>query len=420
MKKIRITTALLVASMVMSSLSFTALADETECYDPTPGQTAEADVQDGITTDESGVPDETEVDLEELIPDEIEISDETVIPEVYENSVEVIDSDVSEDAPVIEVEEPDVSFEESYALTITREQMLRWAESQVGKDCNSWQMVDNYCGMVGGSYISYKPYLWSGWNLGDNYNRLESGFLPGDLVFWKRSALTEYEGLSTVNTQESDHIGVITNCYANGFVSVDYDTEAEGKAQKRFHYYSELSFGFRPINFSDSYNIESALTGWQKIGNVWYFFDADGIAVTGERTISGKHYFFNDDATMFTGWRQVGNKWYYYGGSGYVTGWYKIGKSWYYFNSSGAMLTGWQKLSGKWYYFNSSGKMLTGWQKLSGKWYFFESSGAMKTGWYKTGGKWYYFNSSGVMATGSVKIGNKTYRFNSSGVCLNP
>jgi sialidase-1 len=38
-----------------------------------------------------------------------------------------------------------------------------------------------------------------------------------------------------------------------------------------------------------------------------------------------------------------------------MTGWQKIGGVWYYMGPGGVMQTGWQLIGGKWYYFKSSG-----------------------------------------------------------------
>ena len=38
-----------------------------------------------------------------------------------------------------------------------------------------------------------------------------------------------------------------------------------------------------------------------------------------------------------------------------VTGWQRLGGEWYYFDRSGAMKTGWQSIDGVRYYFNRSG-----------------------------------------------------------------
>ena len=115
------------------------------------------------------------------------------------------------------------------------------------------------------------------------------------------------------------------------------------------------------------------------------------------------------------GWQKIDNVWYYYEDGSAVTGWKQISGKWYYFASGGAMQMGWQKISGKWYYFASGGAMQTGWQKISGKWYHFASGGAMQTGWQKIGNVWYYFNAGGDMATGWRTISGKTYYFKENG-----
>jgi GH24 family phage-related lysozyme (muramidase) len=54
-----------------------------------------------------------------------------------------------------------------------------------------------------------------------------------------------------------------------------------------------------------------------------------------------------------------------------LTGWQKVGDFWYYLNSNGAMATGWLKDDDRWYYLNENGQMLTGWYQYSnGKWYY--------------------------------------------------
>ena len=160
-------------------------------------------------------------------------------------------------------------------------------------------------------------------------------------------------------------------------------------------------------------------TGWQKIDNAWYYFDADGIMQRGWRTIGNARYHFSMDGIMQTGWQKVNNKWYYLSAGGAMqTGWQKIGKVWYYFNTDGVMQTGWQKIGSNWYYFGAGGAMQTGWQKINNKWYYMSAGGAMQTGWQKIGGSWYYFSAGGAMQTGWQKISNKWYYFRSGGAMV--
>ena len=160
-------------------------------------------------------------------------------------------------------------------------------------------------------------------------------------------------------------------------------------------------------------------TGWQKIDNAWYYFDADGIMQRGWRTIGNSRYHFSMDGIMQTGWQKVNNKWYYLSAGGAMqTGWQKIGNVWYYFNSDGVMQTGWQKIGSTWYYFSAGGGMQTGWQKIGNYWYYFSAGGAMQTGWQKIGNVWYYFSPGGGMQTGWQKINNTWYYFRSGGAMV--
>ena len=106
--------------------------------------------------------------------------------------------------------------------------------------------------------------------------------------------------------------------------------------------------------------------GWKKIGNFWFFFNADGTAKQNE-------------------WFQDGSNWYYCGNSCVAySGWGKVDGSWYYFSKANVMCTGWIRPSNSYYYLNpTSGKMVTGWAQIGGKWYYFSTDsnnlGAMLT-----------------------------------------
>ena len=144
-----------------------------------------------------------------------------------------------------------------------------------------------------------------------------------------------------------------------------------------------------------------------------YYFDKNGVMKTGwvssstyDPTWKGEWAYFDTNGKMVVGWKKISGKWYYF--------YQEAEEDW------ALMVTGWQQIDDSWYYFNSDGTMKTGWKKISGSWYYFKSNGVMKTGWLQLDGNWYYFKSSGVMVTGSLKIGNKTYNFGSDGVCKNP
>ena len=147
---------------------------------------------------------------------------------------------------------------------------------------------------------------------------------------------------------------------------------------------------------------QATKTGWQKDGENWYFYNADG--------------------TMQTGWKMIRKNWYYFNANGVMqTGWLQNAGKWYYFNESGQMQTGFQMIKNKRYYFGPSGDMKTGWVDYYGDWYYFDNNGAEHIGWLYQNGKWYYLREYRGMIPGSeqwedlFEIGGYYYAFNSRG-----
>ena len=176
------------------------------------------------------------------------------------------------------------------------------------------------------------------------------------------------------------------------------------------------------------------------IGNETYYFDANGIAVTGWKEVNGSRMYFGSDRKMKTGWLSVSGKKYYLDDNGKVqTGWQTIAGSTYYFNKSdGAMHTKWLQVDGKkyyldtdgtvhkgwlqsrdkWYYFRVNGEMHTGMLKKDGVYYYLEKDGTRHSGWLQTGGQMYYFKLNGQMLTGWLQKSGKKYYFKTNGQML--
>lgn len=170
----------------------------------------------------------------------------------------------------------------------------------------------------------------------------------------------------------------------------------------------------------------TAVSNWQLIGGDWYYFYPENHDMAyGRVQIDGKNYFLNtpganaDGRMQHSGWiyDSIYGKWLYATSSGeLLTGWHNIGGTWYYFNECGVMLTGWINDSGTWYYANASGAMATGWLNIGGTWFYLDGSGAMvANGWRSLGGSWYWFDDSGAMATGWRQVGGAWYYFSGSG-----
>ena len=229
-------------------------------------------------------------------------------------------------------------------------------------------------------------------------------------------------------------------------------------------------------------NGKTATAGWLKVDGKWYYFaekDSAGIyyAVTGTNyTIDGKLYHFNSDGTMASqGWGLYEDgSWYYASASGELStgdvtlggtayhfdengklqsglvvengilqetgnaqGWSLLGGNYYYLKDGALLKNVSRRLSdGKWYGFDATGKMRTniiadgrfygktgaaqtGWFTVAGKWYYASSVNALlKTGLHVINGAEYYFDRNGTMQTGEFVVNGKLFTTNENGVVL--
>ena len=156
---------------------------------------------------------------------------------------------------------------------------------------------------------------------------------------------------------------------------------------------------------------------WVNDAAGWKYCYADSTcAKNGPLVIGEDTYYFDANGLMVTGWAFYNDAWHWMGASGRAaTGWVNDRGAWYFLNDSGQMVTGWTQVNGSWFYLTDSGKMASGWAKIGGFWYYLQDSGAMATGWVKDGRTWYYLNESGQMVTGRVQIDGTWYTFGSSG-----
>ena len=156
---------------------------------------------------------------------------------------------------------------------------------------------------------------------------------------------------------------------------------------------------------------------WVNDAAGWKYCYADSTcAKNGPLVIGEDTYYFDANGLMVTGWAFYNDAWHWMSASGRAaTGWVNDRGAWYFLNDSGQMVTGWTQVNGSWFYLTDSGKMASGWTKIGGFWYYLQDSGAMATGWVKDGRTWYYLNESGQMVTGRVQIDGTWYTFGSSG-----
>lgn len=180
------------------------------------------------------------------------------------------------------------------------------------------------------------------------------------------------------------------------------------------------------------------VTGFVSLNNQTYYFAVPyGAMATGWKDIDGSTYYFDQDGKMRTGVTEISGHWYYLEDGRMQRGWQDFDDGWNYFNNQGQMVFGFQTIDGNTYhfdedgvmadnefvevgpysyYFDDAGHMKTGWLKQSGFWYFFDQDGRMAVGWAKDDGKWYYMDQDGKMAsTRWIRTEGHSYFVDSSG-----
>lgn len=186
--------------------------------------------------------------------------------------------------------------------------------------------------------------------------------------------------------------------------------------------------------------IDIPIKGWQKINNVWYYYNSNGELQTSKWIKSGAKWYYVDQtgAMQTSKWVKISTKYYYFDKSGVMQTSKWIGSR-YYVKADGSMATSeivdngryyvdgkgiwvkdtkWLKLSGKWYYLKTGTVQTSKWLKIGNKSYYFDKKGVMQTSrWIKTNGKWYYVNADGIMQVSKwLKIGSKWYYVNADGI----
>lgn len=197
--------------------------------------------------------------------------------------------------------------------------------------------------------------------------------------------------------------GWIKADYYGGIKSEEVAAESTFDAEAIHHYYGGTTWLYA--------NGSGVLqTGWKQIKGTWYYFDEDHRMVRGPVEIDEQTYYFNENgAWVKNGWCELYGSWYYIKDGETVTDWQKINNVWYYFDEYGDMVRGGYKIEGKDYLFDGNGAWIknpaAGWHKLTATmtmsmndqkytesaWYYVKKDGTLATGWQKISNVWYYF-----------------------------
>ena len=231
--------------------------------------------------------------------------------------------------------------------------------------------------------------------------------------------------------------------------SLDYTGELGG--------WIELSNGKRSYIKTNN----QVLSGWQTIGTERYYFDSNGILVTGEfqvgryyyyaeptgenvgalaknvKIIDGKYYGFHPTQYYrLTGWQTLDGARYYFKDdcSAVVNDWYQEGSYYYYADVTGQIVKNQaipvtDKKTGETqtYYFDSNYRLATGWIKVGDDWRFFDNKDNYLKRYelkYTTNGNWFelsdgrksYVNAAKTIVKGWLNVGEYRYYFDSNGI----
>ena len=265
----------------------------------------------------------------------------------------------------------------------------------------AWRVIDGktyYFDHVSGEMVvgwQYIPFPSKGSTIGPYPNglRLESMPMPQWYYFGQDGVLQEFIGKQVLEAKTA------TN--TNKHHGEQYDSPAE----KRVYY------------FEDQRSYHTLKTGWIYDEGHWYYLLKDGgFDSRINRLTVGElaRGWVKDFPLTYDEDKLKAAPWYYLDPTTATmqTGWQYLGNKWYYLRSSGAMATGWYQEGSTWYYLDAeNGDMKTGWQYLGNKWYYLRSSGAMATGWFQVGSKWYYAYSSGALAVNTT-VGGYSVNYN--------
>lgn len=390
----------------------------------------------------------------------------------------------------------------------------KYFDAATGKQCavealgDGWHKVTTIEASADGTTeaVTEKVYIPGGRSVSKGWQTIggKRYYFDGNGFLWTKEKGWLVMGSNRFYMQDGDHVH-------KGFLEL----EEEGVTNR---YYlngnGQMLKGWQTIN-KGRYYFDPAtgkqLLGHQKIGNSWYYFketddpadqmDAVGKMVTGyQQDSAGDYYYYNTNGVLLTGWQKTGDKWHYFdrnveGENGYLgvercldvitkqivgttvydwytikdeecrengtkycflngkillkgrqsidkkyywfhtstgelyTGYFTIGNNHYYSNEDGSVYTGFDTVETAYgentYYYNSYGQRITGWLNLkqqdkTTKTYYFNSQGKMMKGIAWVGNTPYVFDtqSGELVRNASVKIGNVVYNANKSGILV--
>ena len=134
------------------------------------------------------------------------------------------------------------------------------------------------------------------------------------------------------------------------------------------------------LHYFDFASLKNLRSEFSVIDGDTYYFDADGVAVTGLQVIDGLTYYFDEEAIMQHGFQEVDGKRYLLDEEtgAACSGVYQTEAGTYRFGEDGSQQFGWVETEdGSYYTDEETGLVLPGWQTVGNKDYKFDEEGLM-------------------------------------------
>ena len=226
------------------------------------------------------------------------------------------------------------------------------------------------------------------------------------------------------------------NYYYFGSGGKAYNDNTSGYKINGAYYYfrndgSMMNNGWNYLRYGEVVYLKGsgeALTGVQKIGNKYYYFDSTGIMRIGVQRIDGVEYYYDQNGAYVgklngDGWTCLDGLWFYAENGYHKSGEYCTIKDKVYsfmyngvmrsdcyydgyaYGKDGARITsGWGYIDGKWYYADpTSHYLVNGQREIDGKMYLFINNEMQTRDTYYGENRYLKINSSGVI-TASVPV----------------
>ena len=209
----------------------------------------------------------------------------------------------------------------------------------------AWRVIDGkyyYFDHVSGEMVvgwQYIPMPDKGSTIGPYPNGIRLEYMPMSRWYYfnQDGVLQEFVGKQVLEAKTDTNI--------DKYHGEQYDSPAE----KRVYY------------FEDQRSYHTLKTGWVYDDGQWYYLQKNGGF---ESRINSLKV-----GELTRGWINDDSTWYYLDPitAAMQTGWQYLGNNWYYLRSSGAMATGWYQEGSTWYYLDAqNGDMKTGWFQVGG------------------------------------------------------